>query len=87
MIRAGAGEIPADLVIRNVRMLDVIGGEDFARQGNTDMDELLRNLVPSYNVNPQSISDAATLIRPAKLRGLPPAGAGNAFVTTATAMS
>lgn len=52
--------------------IDVIGAEDFARQGNTDMDALLRTLIPSYNVNPQSISDAATLIRPAKLRGLPP---------------
>ena len=52
--------------------VDVIGGDDFVSQGNTDMDELLRTLVPSYNVNPQSISDAATLIRPAKLRGLPP---------------
>jgi iron complex outermembrane recepter protein len=52
--------------------IDVIGGDDFARQGNTDMDELLRTLIPSYNVNPQAISDAATLIRPAKLRGLPP---------------
>ncbi|MFU8816900.1 MAG: TonB-dependent receptor plug domain-containing protein, partial [Pseudomonadales bacterium] len=52
--------------------IDVIGGEEFLRQGNTDMDELLRTLIPSYNVNPQAISDAATLIRPAKLRGLPP---------------
>ena len=26
MIRAGAGEVPADVVIKNVRMLDVITG-------------------------------------------------------------
>ncbi|TIL81670.1 MAG: adenine deaminase, partial [Mesorhizobium sp.] len=26
MIRAGAGEIPADLVVRNVRLLDVVTG-------------------------------------------------------------
>ncbi len=52
--------------------VDVIGGDDFTSQGNTDMDALLRNLVPSYNVNQQAISDAATLVRPAKLRGLPP---------------
>ena len=33
---------------------------------------MLRTLVPSFNVNTQPISDAATLIRPANLRGLPP---------------
>ncbi|MBX3706220.1 MAG: TonB-dependent receptor [Pseudomonadales bacterium] len=52
--------------------VDVLGGDEFVRQGNTDMDDLLRMLIPSYNVNAQPISDAATLIRPAKLRGLPP---------------
>ena len=33
---------------------------------------MIRTLVPSFNVNTQPISDAATLIRPANLRGLPP---------------
>ena len=35
------------------------------------MDSLLSASVPSYNVNQQPISDAATLVRPASLRGLP----------------
>ncbi len=52
--------------------VDVVGGEDFENQGPTDMDDLLRNLLPSYNVGRQPISDAATLTRPANLRGLPP---------------
>ena len=52
--------------------IDVIGGSDFENQGNMDMQEMLRTLVPSYNVNTQPISDAATLVRPANLRGLPP---------------
>ncbi|MBV1907370.1 MAG: TonB-dependent receptor [Pseudomonadales bacterium] len=52
--------------------IDVIGGEDFENQGGTDLLDLLRTLVPSYNVNAQPISDAATLVRPANLRGLPP---------------
>ncbi|MDH3644283.1 MAG: TonB-dependent receptor, partial [Gammaproteobacteria bacterium] len=52
--------------------VDVIGGDDFLNQGNTDMDSLLASLIPSYNVNAQPISDAATLVRPANLRGLPP---------------
>jgi iron complex outermembrane receptor protein len=36
------------------------------------MDELLRALLPSYNVSNHSIDDAATITRPANLRGLPP---------------
>lgn len=50
--------------------IDVIGGDDFRNQGASDMTELLRNSVPSYNVNAQPISDAATVIRPANMRGL-----------------
>jgi len=52
--------------------VDVISGSDFQNQGGGDMTSLLRNVVPSYNVNAQPISDAATLIRPANLRGLAP---------------
>ena len=52
--------------------VDVIGGEDFVNQGDTDLSNLLRNVVPSYNVNTQAIADAATLVRPANLRGLAP---------------
>ena len=35
------------------------------------MDSLLRATVPSYNVSQHPISDAATFVRPANLRGLP----------------
>ena len=52
--------------------VDVIGGETMNNQGDTHMSNLLRNVVPSYNVNDQPISDAATLVRPANLRGLAP---------------
>ncbi|MFQ5609986.1 MAG: TonB-dependent receptor plug domain-containing protein, partial [Woeseiaceae bacterium] len=52
--------------------IDVISGEDFRFQGSTDMDALLRGAIPSYNVNAQPISDAATIVRPANLRGLSP---------------
>jgi iron complex outermembrane recepter protein len=52
--------------------VDVLSASDFANQGDSDMANLLRNIIPSYNVNAQPISDAATLIRPANLRGLPP---------------
>jgi len=50
--------------------IDVIGGDEFRNQGASDLTTLLRNSVPSYNVNSQPISDAATVVRPANMRGL-----------------
>ncbi|WP_337880646.1 TonB-dependent receptor [Rheinheimera sp.] len=52
--------------------VDVIGGEEFAKNGTSDMVSLMSANVPSFNVNAQPINDASTLIRPANLRGLPP---------------
>ena len=52
--------------------VDVFSGSELQNQGTSDMDDLLRTLVPSYNVSRNSISDAATIMRPASLRGLPP---------------
>ncbi len=52
--------------------VDVISGTEFTNAASSDLSELLRANVPSYNVNTQPISDAATLVRPANLRGLSP---------------
>ncbi|NNF17976.1 MAG: TonB-dependent receptor plug domain-containing protein, partial [Gammaproteobacteria bacterium] len=52
--------------------IDVIPADEFQNQGGIDSSNLLRNVVPSYNVSDQPISDAATLVRPANLRGLAP---------------
>ncbi len=52
--------------------VDVISGDEFVNNASSDVVELLRTVVPSYNVNAQPISDAATIIRPANLRGLSP---------------
>jgi iron complex outermembrane recepter protein len=52
--------------------IDVLSGDAFSNQGDTDLSNLIRNIVPSYNVNMQPISDAATIVRPANLRGLAP---------------
>lgn len=52
--------------------VDVISAEELLNQADTDLQNILRTSVPSFNVNTQPISDAATLIRPANLRGLPP---------------
>lgn len=52
--------------------VDVFSGDDLSNMGSTDMDAALSNLIPSYKVDQQAINDAATLVRPATLRGLPP---------------
>ncbi len=52
--------------------VDVISANDIADQAGTDISDLIRTVVPSYQVNTQPISDAATLVRPANLRGLSP---------------
>ena len=52
--------------------VDIIQGEDLQTYGIRDMDSLLSASVPSYNVAQEPISDEATFVRPATLRGLPP---------------
>ena len=52
--------------------VDTFGGEDLTLQGGTDLQDILRNLIPSYNVNTQPISDSSTIVRPLNIRGLPP---------------
>ena len=82
-VPAGAQELIEEVVTIGTRVegrtatdsavpIDVITGDDFMNQGDTDLSTLLRNVVPSYNVNTQPISDAASIVRPANLRGLAP---------------
>ena len=52
--------------------LDIISGSDFSRQGTSEIDTMLRTVLPSYNVGPNPIGDVSTIIRPASLRGLSP---------------
>ena len=52
--------------------IDVIGGDDFRQNSSSDIQDLLRTAVPSFDVNAQPISDAATIVRPANVRGLSP---------------
>ncbi|MBB3062749.1 TonB-dependent receptor plug domain-containing protein [Microbulbifer rhizosphaerae] len=51
--------------------VDVIGDAEMKSQGSSDMLDVLTNVVPSYNVSREPISDAGTLVRPANLRGMP----------------
>ena len=44
----------------------------FEGEGDIDLTNQLRTVVPSFNVNTQPISDAATIVRPANLRNMAP---------------
>ena len=55
-----------------VAPVDVVSGAELTNQADNDISNLLRVAVPSFNVNTQPISDAATIVRPANLRGLSP---------------
>lgn len=55
-----------------VAPVDVISGAELSNQASNDVGNALRISVPSFNVSTQPISDAATLVRPANLRGLSP---------------
>ena len=59
-------------VTESVVPIDVISSKDLAGQGESDVADQLRNVLPAYNVNPQPVGDAARIIRPATLRGLAP---------------
>jgi len=52
--------------------IDILTADEFRSQGSTDALDQLRVLVPSFNVSTIPIDDAASLVRPANLRGLPP---------------
>ncbi len=52
--------------------VDVISGEEFRQNSSADVQDMLRTAVPSFDINTQPISDAATIVRPANLRGLSP---------------
>jgi len=52
--------------------VDVITSTELLNQAPNDIADALRISVPSFNVNTQPISDAATIVRPANLRGLSP---------------
>ena len=52
--------------------VDVLNADELRTQAAVDMDDMLRTLTPSYNIQRHGIDDEATLVRPATLRGLPP---------------
>ncbi len=51
--------------------IDTFSGLTLERQGNGDMTETLKNVVPSFTATPLT-GDGAAFVRPTSLRGLPP---------------
>ncbi|MEO0973642.1 MAG: TonB-dependent receptor, partial [Pseudomonadota bacterium] len=51
--------------------VDTFDASAISAVSHADTQDILQTLVPSYNVSRQPISDGATFIRPAELRGLP----------------
>ncbi len=58
-------------ITESMAPVDVISAEQVAQQGETNLDALLRNVVPSLNISATS-GDAAVVVRPTNLRGLAP---------------
>ncbi len=52
--------------------IDIIASDALRAQGDVNPGDQLRTMVPSFNVNPQAVGDAARIVRPASLRGLAP---------------
>jgi len=50
--------------------IDVFGGEELSNQPAADMLDVVKNLVPSFYVPQNTISDASTFVRAPSLRGL-----------------
>lgn len=51
--------------------VDVLSADDLNAVAFSDMNDVMKTLVPSYSLSRQPISDGGTFIRPATLRGMP----------------
>ena|SRR5205807_9684138 len=58
-------------VVESSAPIDVVSGADLASQPSSNMLDTLSNLVPSFIVGQNSISDASSFVRSPSLRGLP----------------
>lgn len=59
-------------VLESAAPVDVFSSDELRIQAPIDMNDILRTLSPSFNVQRHGIDDEATLVRPFTLRGLPP---------------
>ena len=61
---------PGQAAIESMSPVTVVLGERLREWGGVDMLDLLRDAVPSFNVNMQPIADGATVVRPPNIRNL-----------------
>ncbi|MDE0153415.1 MAG: TonB-dependent receptor [Gammaproteobacteria bacterium] len=52
--------------------VDTLDARTLLRQGASRMEDMLSRIAPSFTAGLEPLSDAATLVRPANMRGLPP---------------
>ena len=71
LVVVGSRAIPRSVEDSSVPV-DNIGREDLARQGVSDMTNLIRALVPSFHSSDHPTRDLSALLRPVNLRGLAP---------------
>lgn len=57
-------------VIDSASPVDVIGTKEITTQASSNLIDVIRNVVPSFTVQSNSISDASTFVRSPSLRGL-----------------
>jgi iron complex outermembrane receptor protein len=58
-------------VVDSASPIDVIGAAELSTQPASNLLDVVRNLIPSFYVGQNSISDASTFVRSPSLRGLP----------------
>ncbi|MCY4001391.1 MAG: TonB-dependent receptor [Bacteroidetes bacterium] len=71
LVVVGTRRLPR-LVTDSSVPIDVISPRDLASTASTDIDDILRSQVPSYNVQRHEIDGSTTFVRPPTLRGLSP---------------
>ncbi len=78
-----AADISEEIIVTGTRRLDrtisdspvpidVVSAQELIRNGSGEVNQMLNNLVPSYNFPKPSITDGTDHVRPATLRGLSP---------------
>ena len=79
---SSAAPVPDEVIITGTRRVDrtvtdsaspvdIISSSDITAQPTANMIDTVKNIVPSFFVGQNSISDASTFVRAASLRGLP----------------
>lgn len=71
LVIVGTRRLPR-LVTDSSVPIDVISPRDLQSTASTDIDDILRSQIPSYNVQRHEIDGSTTFVRPPTLRGLSP---------------